>query len=194
MITGEAAPLLDMQRLIAVLGAAQVEFVMVGSSAAWVHGASRRPNDLDVVVRDDWKNFEAVADALRRVHARPRVPGLTDEEARTLPTRVDAAIVAELPISVWLTDAGELDLFDALSHNKLGERTYAQLLEASTTRRISGVTTPIASVDDLLGAKRFADRDIDRADVSELGKILEVQTRNRAPSIPPVDRRPGLDL
>ena len=119
---------------------------------------------------------------------------MSAEEARTLPTRIDAAIVAGLPISVWLSDAGELDLIDALSHNKLGERTYEQLLKASTTRRIRSVTTPIASVDDLIGAKRFADRDLDRADVCQLDKILDAQTRNRAPSKLPVDRGPGLDL
>lgn len=188
-------PPLDLNRLIAMLAAAQVEFVIVGSAAAWMHGATRRPNDLDIVIRDDPKNFEAVADALRRLNARAHIPGLSPAEARTLPTRIDDAIVADLPISVWLTDAGELDLFDALSHNVRGERTYEQLLGTSSPRRISGVTTPLASVDDLIGAKRFAERgDIDRADIAELDKILETQTRNRPPAGPTVERRRGLDL
>lgn len=191
----DTAPPLDVHRMVAVLGGAAVEFVMVGSAAAWMHGARRRPRDLDIAIRDDWRNFEAVADALRRLHARAHIPGLSVEEARTLPTRIDAGVVAELPISVWLTDAGELDVFDALSHNVAGERTFEQLLEASTTRRIRGVTTPIASLDDLIGAKRFAERgDIDRADVAALDKIVAVQTRNRATIKPAVDRRPGLDV
>ena len=74
--------------------------------------------------RDDWKNFEAIAEALRRVHARPVVRGISDEEAKLLPTRIDAGVVADLPISMWMTDAGELSLFDALSH----QRTHQHLL------------------------------------------------------------------
>ncbi len=54
---------------------------------------------------------------------------------------------------------------------------------------------PIASIDDLISAKRFAGRDsIDRADVSELEKILDIQTPNRAAIRPPMERGPGLDL
>lgn len=143
MIRGQRVPPFDLHRLIAVLGAARAEFVIVGSAAAWIHGTSRRPNDLDIVIHDHPKNFEAIADALRRLHARPHIPGLTDAEARHLPTHIDARVVAELPISGWRTDAGELDLFDALSHHQRGERTFEQLLADSTTRIISGFATPV---------------------------------------------------
>jgi hypothetical protein len=189
----DTAPSLDLHRQVAVLGAARVDFVMVGSAAAWIHGTRRRPNDLDVVIRDDWSNFEAVADALRRLRARPHVTGLTDEEAQLLPTRVDAGIVAELPISVWMTDAGELDLFDSLVHHDRGERDYDQLLADSTVRRISGVATPVASVADLVGAKRAADRDVDITDLAELEKVLQVHSRTRAPARPIAEPQRGLE-
>lgn len=145
------------------------------------------------MIRDHPKNFEAIADALRRLYARPYVAGLTDAEARLLPTRIGARVVAELPISGWMTDAGELDLFDALSHHQRGERTFEQLLADSTTRRISGFATPVASVDDLIGARRFADRDIDLRDLVQLEKIRDVQSRRETPVRPPGDRQRGLD-
>lgn len=189
------APPLDVHRLVAVLGATGSEFVIVGSAAAWMQGASRRPRDLDIVIRDDRKNFEAIANMLHRVHARPIVRGLSDEEARLLPTRIDALVVAELPISMWMTAAGELDLFDALSHSRNGERTYQQLLEASTPRCISGVTAPVASIDDLIGAKQFANRGgTDSADLEELAKVREVQARSRTPPLDRATRRWGVDL
>jgi len=86
---------LDLHRLVAVLGAAQVEFVMVGSAAAWMHGASRRPNDLDVVIRDDWKNFEAVADAMTQA--------VDDQPLREIPLFV---ISAGLPFDISEADLG----------------------------------------------------------------------------------------
>lgn len=189
------APPLDVHRLIAVLGTSHAEFVMIGSAAAWMHGATRRPRDLDIVIRDNWRNFEAIAQILHRLHARPIVRGLTDEEARLLPTRIDARVVAELPISMWMTDAGELSLFDALSHSRHGGRTYEQLLADSAPRRISGVSAPLASIDDLIGAKQFADRGpIDRADLAELEMVRDVQARSRTPAQDRATRRWGLDL
>ena len=98
----------DLGRLIEVLDRYQVEYLMVGGVAAIGYGAERPTEDADCVVRRERSNFDRLAGALGELHARLRVGGMTDAEARTLPVQIDATTLDLAGMSTWMTDAGPL--------------------------------------------------------------------------------------
>lgn len=96
----------DPDRILMVLDRHRVEYVLVGGVAARVHGAQRATADIDCVPATSHENFERLAAALVELGARLRVGGMTDEEARQLPLRMDAATLSAFGSSTWTTDAG----------------------------------------------------------------------------------------
>ena len=64
-----SGPPLDLNRLLEVLTRNDVDFVVVGGSAAGFLGASHLTEDADCVVRRERANLERLASALRELHA-----------------------------------------------------------------------------------------------------------------------------
>jgi hypothetical protein len=104
----------DLGRLIEVLDRYQVEYLMVGGVAAIGYGAERPTEDADCVVRRERSNFDRLAGALGELHARLRVGGMTDAEARTLPVQIDSTTLDLAGMSTWMTDAGPFDVLAGL--------------------------------------------------------------------------------
>ncbi|MGH9082969.1 MAG: hypothetical protein ACRDWN_06465, partial [Acidimicrobiales bacterium] len=65
-----------------------VEYLLVGGAAARAYGAGRLTEDADCVVRRERANLGRLAAALRELHARLRVGGMTDAEPRALPVQI----------------------------------------------------------------------------------------------------------
>ena len=105
----------DLGRLIEVLDRYGVEYLMVGGVAAIGYGAERPTEDADCEVRRERANLDRLADALRELHARLRVGGMTDDEARQLPVKVDASMLQGMEITTWMTDAGGFDVLPGLA-------------------------------------------------------------------------------
>jgi hypothetical protein len=125
------------------------------------HGATRSTNDVDCVPRSTTENLQLLAEAMRELGARLRVGGLSDDEARQLPVRLDAEMLARLRVSTWFTDAG---LFDVLMDIPAGDgrrRGYDELADRSDRRRTGGATIRVASLDDIIESKEAAGRDKD---------------------------------
>jgi hypothetical protein len=62
----------NFEKLLQVLSAAHVEFVVVGGVAAFAHGAGRLTQDLDVVYRRTPENLDRLVSALRPFKPYPR--------------------------------------------------------------------------------------------------------------------------
>lgn len=103
-------PPLDIDRILDALKRHDVEFLLVGGVAAMAYGARRPTSDLDCVTPRTEENLKRLAGALRALNARLRVHGLSDEEAASLPTRLDADTLGRMEVSTWRTDAGDLDV------------------------------------------------------------------------------------
>ncbi len=123
-----SGPPLDLTRLLEVLVRNDVDFVVVGGSAAGFLGASRLTEDADCVVSRERANLERLASALRELHARLRVTRMSDEEAKALPITVDGVMLETTVHSTWTTDAGP---FDVLAELKLPFRTLADQYPAN---------------------------------------------------------------
>ena len=121
----------DPDRILAVLDVHQVEYLLVGGLAARAYGAERRTADVDCVPSTTVENLERVAAALRELGARLRVGGMTDEEARQLPVRLDAAALVAFRSSTWMTDAGPVDLLVDLRDRDGGRHDDGELAQRS---------------------------------------------------------------
>jgi hypothetical protein len=118
-------------------------------------------------------NLGRLAEALRELGAFLRVGGLSDDEARALPTRLDAVTLSRLEISTWRTYAGDLDVLTVL-RGRDGERvSYADLVPRATTVRVDGIVVAVAALDDIIAPREFADRPKDREALDELRRLTE---------------------
>jgi len=177
MTQTNSGPPLDLNRLLEVLTRNDVDFVVVGGSAAGFLGASRLTEDADCVVRRERANLEKLASALRELHARLRVARMSDEEAKALPVKVDSMMLETTGSSTWTTDAGPFDVLADLKDFEGRSVPYDDLLTRSMMVRGDGFVVHIASVDDIIAAKTFANRDKDREALPEL---LDIQEREHS--------------
>jgi hypothetical protein len=168
-----SGPPLDLNRLLEVLTRNNVDFVVVGGSAAGFLGASRLTEDADCVVRRERDNLERLASALRQLHARLRVARMNDDEARALPVQIDGVMLETTENSTWMTDAGPFDVLADLKDSDGRSVIYEELLTRSLVVRGDGFVVHVASVDDLIAAKTFANRSKDREALPELIEIRE---------------------
>jgi hypothetical protein len=157
----------DFQRLLEVLGAAKVDFILVGGMAATVHGASRLTQDLDIVYSRSRPNVGRLVAALvpYRPYLRGAPPGL--------PFRWDAETI-ERGLNFTLTTAlGDLDLLGEIT----GGGGYDELLARSSVIEVFGVACRCLDLPALIQVKRAAGRPRDLEALAELEALLEERRR-----------------
>jgi len=163
----------DPDRILNTLNRHRVDYVLVGGVAARVHGAGRTTADIDCVPATDEENLQRLADALTDLGARLRVGGMSDEEARQLPLRLDAATLAAFGSSTWTTDAGPLDLLVELRDPTGGRHPYADLASRAVDVVVGKVTIRVASLDDIIASKEYAGRPKDLDALPELQALRD---------------------
>lgn len=163
----------DPDRILEALDQHGVDYVLVDGVAARVHGAARATADIDCVPATDEENLQRLADALTDLGARLRVGGMSDEEARQLPLRLDAATLAAFGSSTWTTDAGPLDLLVELRDPTGGRHPYADLASRAADVVVGEVTIRVASLDDIIASKEYAGRPKDLDALPELQALRD---------------------
>lgn len=168
-------PTLDIAWLLEVLERHEVDYLLVGGVAAIAHGATRPTMDLDCLVRRSRRNLTHLAQAMRELHARLRVAGMTDEEASALPTPIDADALARLAISTWRTDAGDFDVLTDIPARDGTLVDYEELVTRAERQTVGGVVVRVAALDDVIASKEAADRPKDREALPELRRLAAEQ-------------------
>lgn len=163
----------ELGRVVEALEQHRVEYLLIGGVAAIGYGARRPTEDTDCVVRRDRSNLDRLAAALRDLHARLRIGGMTDEEAKGLPVQIDATMLERAGMSTWMTDAGPFDVLAGLEASDGRLRPYEELLERATTLQGDGFVIRAASLDDIIEAKERANRPKDREALPELRSIRD---------------------
>jgi hypothetical protein len=148
--------------LIEVLDRYEVEYLIVGGAAAYAYGAERPTDDADCVVRRERANLDRLAGALRELHARLRVGGMSDAEARALPVQIDSTTLDMAGMSTWMTDAGPFDVLAGLEAADGHLVSYEELATRATVLYGNGFTIRAAALEDIIRAKERADRAQDR--------------------------------
>jgi uncharacterized protein (DUF952 family) len=148
----------DLSALLKRLVEADVRFVVIGSSGAFLLGAKLVPGDLDICPSPEPENLRRLAIVLDEVGARPRVavPGwVTEAEAAAWRPTPDLEALELL----YETRFGDLDvLAAALGPGGRGSIEYDALAAGSITADLGGILVPVASPAHLLASKIGARR------------------------------------
>lgn len=160
---------------MAVLNRHAVDYLLVGGVATVIHGAARPTGDVDCLVQGSAENLHRLAEALGELNARLRVGCLDDAEAALLPVVVDEVMLTRTEISVWRTDAGNVDVLTALPGPGGRRLRYDRLVQRAHLAVIEGITALVASLDDVIISKQWADRPKDRQVLPELRELSRMQ-------------------
>jgi predicted nucleotidyltransferase len=158
-------PLFEPQRILGLLTARGVDFVLVGGYAAVLHGSPRVTRDLDLCYATDSANLRALGKVLTELHARPAAPDAD------LPFVADERTLAQVELLTLETDAGRLDLMTAPA----GSPGYERLRSNAARYEVGGFLVKVAEIDDLLLMKAAAGRPKDLADIAELEAIRRLR-------------------
>lgn len=153
----------DFALLLRRLSAGQVEFIVIGGTAATVHGSAHVTVDLDIVYRRTTENIRRLADALAPLnpYLRGAPPGL--------PFRFDPDTISKGLNFTLTTTAGDLDVLGEVT----GGGTYDALLPKSQALPFGADAYRFVDLETLIVLKRAAGRPKDLERVAELEAILE---------------------
>ena len=166
-------PTLDVDRLIGTLARHGVDYLLVGGVATQLYGATRPTMDLDCLIRQTRENLTRLTAAMRELRARLRVEGMTDADAAALPMQLHAEAILRLEISTWRTDAGDFDVLIDLPGADGRRRRYEEIVGRAAELTRAGVVDRVASLEDIVASKRWANRAKDREALPELEAIIE---------------------
>jgi hypothetical protein len=158
------------ERILEVLAAHHVDYVMIGGLAAAVHGSDLVTGDVDITPATGDENLARLSRALDELDARIR----TDVESDGLSFAHDARSLARGTVWNLVTNAGDLDLAMMPS----GTRGYDDLRRDAIALEILGVPTRVAALADIIRSKEAAGREKDRAALPMLRRLqTEIERR-----------------
>ena len=163
----------DLKRITDALARHEVEYLLVGGIAARAYGAQRPTFDVDCVPEPSRENLDRLAAAMRDLHARLRVEGLTDEEAALLPVQVTGSTLARMELSTWRTDGGDLDVLADVPDRRGRHLSYPELVGRASKLNLDGIVVGVAALDDVIASKEWADRPKDRDALPELRALVD---------------------
>lgn len=138
-----------------------VEFVVIGGIAGIAHGSPMLTRDLDICYARTRENYEALAAALRSLHATLR------GAPADLPFKLDALTIKMGDCFTFSTDLGPLDCLGTPS----GAGGYSELLANAVDVQLRGVPFKVCGLDDLMKMKRAAGRAKDLVALENLGAL-----------------------
>ena len=153
----------DYRELISRLVVGRVEFIIVGGTAAVVHGSRRLTDDLDVVYSRDNKNVDRIIESLA-----PLAPYLRGAP-KGLPFKWETQTILHGLNFTLSTSLGPLDLLGEIT---LGGN-YAQLLPYTIKLKVFGNECLCLGLTRLIEVKRAAGRPKDFDAIAELELILK---------------------
>ena len=157
------------QEQLGILVRHEVDFIIVGGTAAVLEGAPIITLDLDIVFEKTPENISRLVDALTEVNAHYKDPA-----GRYIVP--DAAKLATFRTNLLVTDLGGLDVLPSIADGLI----YSDLLERSSEYEVSGLRLQVLNLDAVIETKEFADRDTDRAVLPILRRTLELKKSKKA--------------
>jgi len=145
-------------RVLAALHDARVEFILVGGVAAVAHGSARLTQDIDICYGRDGANLTRLADALATFEPYPR------DAPAGLPFDWSAATLVRGLNFTLSTTLGAIDLLGELT----GGGGYEQLRAHTITLTLFGCDTRVLDLETLIRVKRAAGRPKDYEAIAEL--------------------------
>lgn len=161
----------DPLAILDVLTRHQVPCVLIGGTAAFLHGSPLPTYDVDVVPLSEPAALTRLSAALTELDARIRTADVEDG----LPFPHDATSLAAAAVWNLTTRHGDLDL----TFTPSGTQGYADLVRDASPVDLGGVVVLVASLADVIRSKEAAGRPKDRRSLPILREILERTTAGR---------------
>lgn len=155
----------DPRRILGMLTAHGVDFVVIGGVASVLHGSPRTTYDLDVCFATDDGNLAVLGKALIELGARLR--GIAGDVAFV----PDVGTLRRIETLTLTTEFGD---FDVLAHPD-GAPPYERLRRNADRYDIGAFAVLVASIYDLVAMKQAAGRAKDLLDVEELQTIARLR-------------------
>lgn len=155
--------MIDFGAVLGLLARSGVEFVVVGGTAATIHGSARLTSDLDVVYRRTPENLQRLVAAFRgqRPYLRGAPPGL--------PFRWDEDTLRRGLNFTLTTALGDVDLLGEIA----GGGTYESLAPHCAPVAVFGIECLCPDLDTLIALKRAAGRPKDLEAIAELEALRD---------------------
>lgn len=147
-----------------------VDFVIVGGLAAYLHAAPIATHDLDIVYARAPENLERLQAALQRLHAFYRDP----TGRRIEPTIAHLSSPHGAGHHLLQTRHGALDVL-----RSSGAFDFDRLLPRVVRMQIDGIEVQVAALEDIIEMKRLANRPKDQLALPTLRAVLEDQRSGR---------------
>lgn len=146
----------------------RVTYVVIGGVAAMLQDVPIQETlDVDVVPERETRNLKALAEALKEMEARLRVPG--DPDGVEIP--LDERTFRDISTLTFITRFGPFDILFEPS----GAPGYAELEERALNLHRFGVEIAVASLEDLVAMKRTTGREKDAEHLSVLLRHIALQ-------------------
>jgi hypothetical protein len=170
---------LDETQIFHALDDHEVEYVVVGGSAAILWGAQRATRDVDCVAEQSVENHRRLCEALKQMgKPRLRIEGVEDEAAAELSKQLlHPDFFARTSASTWRTDSGSIDILSDIPGVDGQPVPYVDLRARATFAPTSELRIPVASLDDIIESKTHADRAKDREALPELRNLRRRQLK-----------------
>ena len=149
------------QMIVECLDRHRVSYVVIGGVAAMLQDVPIEETlDVDVVPERTARNLKALANALREMEARLRMPG--DPEGVEIP--LDERTFKGVSTLTFVTRFGPFDVL----FEPAGASDYRQLSDRAAVLERFGAEVRVASIEDLVSMKRATGREKDAAHLSLL--------------------------
>ena len=153
------------QMIVECLDRYRVCYVVIGGVAAMLQDVPIQETlDVDVVPEREAKNLKALANALREMEARLRVP----DEPEGIEVALDERTFRDVSTLTFMTRFGPFDILFEPS----GAPAYADLARRALVLRRFDRDIAVASIDDLIAMKRSTGREKDAAHLTILLEFL----------------------
>jgi hypothetical protein len=147
----------------------KVRFVLIGGFAGRLWGSNSVTDDLDICYARDDKNLEALAGALRELHARLR--GAPPD----LPFILDGKTLKAGDHFTFMTKFGSV----ACLGSPKGSAGFPDLMRGAKEMLIGPLRVSVAALEDVIQMKRAAGRPKDLVEVEVLAALREEIERKR---------------
>ena len=158
----------SIEKIIAALNAAKVEYLIVGGLAVNAHGFVRLTRDLDLVIRLTPHNAAAGLHALSSIGYRMIIPespeAFADEATRERWREEKGMVVLKLWSDEHRRTPVDIFVYEPFAFEE--ERARAETREV-----LPGVSAPVVTLETLLEMKRLAGRPQDLIDIQELQRM-----------------------
>jgi hypothetical protein len=155
----------DYLRLLEALTSSGVDFVIVGGTAAVLHGSAMATYDLDVLMPFTPENCEGLLAAVAPLH--PRLSHTVDKR----PVAFSAEQLTHFKNLYLLTDLGRLDVLGSLPPIE----DSAEVFRTAEVMDVAGLKVRVVALDLLVQVKAAMNRPKDKHVETELRAIADVR-------------------